>query len=215
MPKPYLPNDSWSRKAKEQGYRARSVFKLMELDERFKLLKPGMVVLDLGAAPGSWLQYTVEKIGPKGKAIGIDLQKIHPISAHVQTYEQDITNVKAIADILAQEDREYVDLILSDLAPNTSGIKDVDQWKSVELDRAVVAIAAAHLKPGSRCVLKVLRGADFDEFYRELKKSGWKVQMEKPKASRDRSKEVYLVLRKPPQGEEDDGGVANMLPFHP
>lgn len=196
MPKPYIPFDNWAKKAKEEGYRARSVFKLMELDARFHVLKPGMTVLDLGAAPGSWLQYAAEKIGPNGKAIGIDIQKIHPISPHVRTYEQDIINVNAVAAILAQEEIEYVDLILSDLAPNTSGIKDIDQWKSVELDRAVVTIAETHLKPGGRCVLKVLRGADFDEFFRELKMSGWKVQMEKPKASRDRSKEIYLVLRK-------------------
>lgn len=196
MPKPYIPNDSWARKAKEEGYRARSVFKLKELDEHCKLLKPGMTILDLGAAPGSWLQYAAEKIGPKGKAIGIDILKIHPICAHVRTYEQDIINVKAVAAILAQEEVHYVDLILSDLAPNTSGIKDIDQWRSVELDRAVIAIAETHLKPGSRCVLKVLRGADFDEFFLELKGGGWKVQMEKPVASRDRSREVYLVLRK-------------------
>ncbi|MBU0766819.1 RlmE family RNA methyltransferase [Patescibacteria group bacterium] len=193
MPKRYTPNDNWSQKAQKEGYRARSVYKLMELDERFKLIKSGMKVLDLGAAPGSWLQYTAEKVGPKGKVIGMDLQEIKPIKG-VQTFQQDITNLKEIAEILKKDQIEKVDLILSDLAPSTSGIQDVDQWKSIELSQSVLDIARKFLKPGGKCVIKVLRGADFDKFLM-IVKSKWKsAKSVQVKASRDRSKEIYLVI---------------------
>lgn len=196
MPKPYTPNDKWSQKAAAEGYRARSVYKLMELDDRFDLLKAGMIVLDLGAAPGSWLQYTSKQIGPKGKVIGLDLTKIEPVGENVELIEQDITDLNAIDRILAERSLTQVDLILSDMAPNTSGVKDNDQWKSIELNRAAVAIAQKFLRPSGACVLKVFRGADFDEFLRELKSAFKDVRIVTVEASRDRSREVYVVLRK-------------------
>ena len=195
MPEPYIPNDRWSQKAKKEGYRARSVYKLSELDQRFHLLKLGMTVLDLGAAPGSWLQYTAPKV-KEGKVIGLDLEAIEPVAPHVQTFQVDITNLQAVEEILKREGGETVDLILSDLAPKTSGIKDIDQFKSIELCRAVLALASIHLKPSGQCVLKVFRGADFDSFLKELKSTFKEVKMCEPKASRGRSKEVYLILTK-------------------
>lgn len=191
MPKPYTPNDKWSQRAAEAGYRARSVYKLQELDEKFRLIRPGMRVLDLGAAPGSWLQYTAETLNGNGEAIGVDLQEIEPIEG-VTTFVADITDTGAMKEILHGE----VDLILSDLAPKTSGIKDVDQWKSIELSEAVVDVARKHLKPGGRCVLKILRGADFDPFLKECKQEWNDVKTFVAKASRDRSKEIYVILRK-------------------
>ncbi|MBI3332298.1 RlmE family RNA methyltransferase [Candidatus Peregrinibacteria bacterium] len=196
MPKPYTPNDKWSQRAAAEGYRARSVYKLMELDERFGLLKPGMTVLDLGAAPGSWLQYTSQQIGPEGRAIGLDLAPIEPIGKNVETLTQDITDLGAIDRILQERSIKQVDLILSDIAPNTSGIKDVDQWRSVELNQSAVAIAEKWLKPGGRCVLKIFRGADFDEFLGQLKRTLRDVRIVTVKASRNRSREVYLVMKK-------------------
>jgi len=202
MPKPYTPNDKWSQKAQSEGYRARSVYKLKELDERFKLFKPGMTVLDLGAAPGSWLQYAKEKAGPEGQVIGIDLQPIEPIEG-VTTFQADITNIEEITKILSEQlpnkpnkptQPNKLDLILSDLAPSTSGIKDVDQWKSVELNQAVLKIAQEFLKENGTCVLKALRGADFDEFLKEVKNAWNNVKTTQVKASRDRSKEIYLVM---------------------
>ncbi|MBU2214047.1 RlmE family RNA methyltransferase [Patescibacteria group bacterium] len=193
MPKRYIPNDNWSQKAQEEGYRARSVYKLKELDERFKLLKPGMKVLDLGAAPGSWLQFTKEKVGHKGKVIGMDLQEIEPIE-DVKTFQQDITDLEGIASILKEERIEQVDLIFSDLAPATSGMKDVDQWKSIKLSQAVLDVARKFLKMGGICVIKVLRGSDFDKFLMVLKNEWKSVKSAQVKASRDRSKEIYLVL---------------------
>ncbi|MDD5623840.1 MAG: RlmE family RNA methyltransferase [Candidatus Peribacteraceae bacterium] len=196
MPKPYVPNDAWSRKAAKEGYRARSVYKLMELDRRFHLLRPGMIVLDLAAAPGSWLQYTAKCIGSKGRGIGIDLQPIKPIAENVRTFEQDIMDTNAIQKILAGEKVAHVDLVLSDIAPSTSGVRDVDQWRSIELNQAVIAVADRFLKPGNLCVLKVFRGADFDAFLRDLKHTWDDVRLAQVQASRDRSKEVYIVIRK-------------------
>jgi len=204
MPKPYTPNDHWSQRAAKEGYRARSVYKLKELDERFKLIRSGMIVLDLGAAPGSWLQYVSEKIGPKGRAIGLDLQSIEPIKG-AQTFQADITNLDEVTRILKQPNEPnkpnepnqppLFDLILSDLAPSTSGIKDVDQWKSIELSQAVIDVAKRFLKPEGKCVMKVLRGADFDEFLKELKSSWNNVCTAQVKTSRDRSKEIYIIIR--------------------
>jgi len=190
MPKRYTPNDKWSQKAAAEGYRARSVYKLMEIDDRFRLLKPGMSVLDLGGAPGSWAQYAAERVGPKGKVISVDLTEIQPIEG-VETHVVDIKDTDALEKILPQ----YVGLIISDLAPKTSGIQDVDQWKSIELSQVVLDIARKHLKPNGKCVLKILRGADFDEFIRECKKEWETVKTFEARASRDRSKEIYVIIQ--------------------
>lgn len=196
LPKPYIPNDKWSRKAAAEGYRARSVYKLMELDEKFRLLKPGMVVLDLGAAPGSWMQYASQKVGNEGWILGFDLTEILPVEENVIIYEQDITDIPAMDAILAQQKVETVDLVLSDIAPSTSGVKDVDQWKSIELGQAVITLAQRYLKPHGKCVLKVFRGSDFDAFLAELKRTWKEVRVVTVQASRDRSREVYLVMTK-------------------
>jgi len=196
MPKRYIPNDTWSRKAAKEGYRARSVYKLQELDERFHLLRSGQTVLDIAAAPGSWLQYVSKRIGPKGLAIGFDLTPIAPIAENVRTFRQDITEGDAIDALLETEHLPPIDLVLSDIAPSTSGIRDVDQWRSIELNQAVLAIAQRWLKSGGACVLKVFRGADFDAFLRDVKAEWRDVKMMSPRASRDRSREVYLVMRK-------------------
>ncbi|MDD5751884.1 MAG: RlmE family RNA methyltransferase [Candidatus Peribacteraceae bacterium] len=196
MSKPYIPNDRWSKKAAKEGFRARSVYKLMELDDRFSLLKHGMTVLDLGAAPGSWLQYTSKRIGTKGRAIGIDITPIESIGENVSTHAQDISDANAVAAILDAAKIKTVDLVLSDIAPSTSGVRDVDQWRSIELNQAVVDIAERFLKPGGVCVLKVFRGADFDSFLFKLKQTWKKVKPAQVAASRDRSKEIYIVLWK-------------------
>jgi len=198
MPKPYTPNDKWSQRAAKEGFRARSVYKLMELDERFRLLRPGMTVLDLGAAPGSWLQYASQKVGEQGKVIGVDLQAIEEVAPNVSVHRFDMTDDVKMARALDEEDVGSVDLVLSDAAPSTSGVKDVDQWKSVELCQAVLAVATRFLRPGGSCAMKIFRGADFDAFLREIKSVGiWgDVRVCKVTASRDRSREVYVVMRR-------------------
>ncbi len=194
MPKPYIPNDQWSQRAAREGYRARSVYKLEELDHRYKLLRPGMTVLDLGAAPGSWLQYTAERVGPTGKVIGVDLQTIDEVAPQVTLHRQDITDLEGMRRILEEEGLSAVDLVLSDTAPSTSGVKDIDQWQTIELAQAVLATAEPLLKPRGQCVVKVFRGADFDAFIREAKRIWSNVRVTKVQASRDRSREVYVVL---------------------
>ena len=202
MPKPYIPNDKWSRRAAEEGFRARSVYKLQELDEKFRILKSGMKVLDLGAAPGSWLQYEALKVGSKGTVIGIDLQEIEPIEGVEYLYKADITDISAVQSILEKIYIDQVDAVVSDLAPKTSGIKDVDQWRSIELSQAVVEVADRFLRPGGYCVMKILRGADFDEFFAQLKNDWKHVKLQHAKASRDRSREVYIVMRKRGEGRK-------------
>ncbi len=196
MPKPYIPNDKWSKRAAKEGYRARSVYKLVEMDERFHLLKPGYVTLDLGACPGSWLQYTSQQVGPKGLAIGVDLQHIEDVGPNTRTYKGDMTDLDYLKEILAREGVKKVDTLLSDAAPNTSGIQEVDQWKSVELATAAFAAGEKFLRPGGKIAVKVFRGADFDAFIGTLK-IGWRdVKVRVASASRDRSREVYVIAEK-------------------
>lgn len=196
MPKPYIPNDKWSKRAAAEGYRARSVYKLVELDERFHLLKPGYVVLDLGASPGSWMQYAVQQVGPKGLVIGVDLQHIEDIAKNAITYKGDMTDLEYLREVLARQGVKKIDTLLSDAAPNTSGIKDMDQWKSVELATAAFAAGEKFLRPGGKIAVKVFRGADFDAFIGTLK-IGWRdVKVRVAQASRDRSKEVYVIAEK-------------------
>ncbi|NOS67227.1 MAG: RlmE family RNA methyltransferase [Candidatus Peribacteraceae bacterium] len=206
MPKPYIPNDKWSQRAAKEGYRARSVYKLMELDDRFGLIKPGMTVVDLGAAPGSWMQYASKIVGPSGSVLGFDLQEITPVedSEHkekvadnAKTFVMDIMDTYAIEDELRKNGVREADLVLADMAPNTSGIKDMDQWKSIELATAALAIGKDILKPNGKCVVKVFRGADFDEFFHNLKMDWQEPVIVEATASRDRSREVYVVVRKP------------------
>ncbi len=197
MPKPYIPNDKWSQRAAKEGYRARSVYKLMELDERFHLLSPGMTVVDLGAAPGSWLQWASKRVGPMGIVMGFDLQEIAPIDSNVTTFVMDIMDRFAIEDQLRKSGVREADTVLADMAPNTSGIKDMDQWRSIELAQSALAIGKDILKPNGKCVVKVFRGADFDEFFHALKMDWQEPTIVEATASRDRSREVYVVVRKP------------------
>lgn len=213
MPKPYNPQDRYFKKAKEEGYKARSAFKLQEIQEKFRVMRPGDTILDLGAAPGSFLQYVSKVIGPKGNALGVDLQEIKLNLANVKTEVCDIYDnakvdglIKRFSESKSPAGRRHrpgvcgtltalqkFDVILSDLAPRTSGVKNADQWKSVELCMQVVEIAQRWLKPHGNLVMKIFQGADFDEFLRETKKKFKTVKITKPKAVRDRSFEVYLV----------------------
>ncbi len=193
MPRGYVPNDRFARKAKEEGYRARSVFKLQELDLRFKLLKPGMTVLDVGAAPGSWLQYAAKRVGEKGLVIGLDIQQIEDIAPNVRTFVTDISDPVAVAKVFAELNILKVDLVIADAAPKTSGIRDVDQWRSVELNEYVRDIANMYLRRGGTTVMKIFRGADFDAFLASVKRFYKIVKVVSAKASRESSKEVYIV----------------------
>lgn len=194
MPKPYTPNDTWSRKAQAEGYRARSVYKLQELDERFRLFAKARSVLDLGACPGSWLQYVTKNV--HGTIIGVDVQPIEPIDG-VKLFQEDITDLEALNKIFIQEGVKKFDVIISDLAPKTSGVKDVDQWRSIELSNAVLDVAHKFLHPNGTVVMKVFRGSDFDEWFTDVKTQFEFSKVVIVKASRDRSREVYVVCSRP------------------
>jgi 23S rRNA (uridine2552-2'-O)-methyltransferase len=195
MPKPYIPNDKWAQRAAAEGYRARSVYKLQELDERFGLFAAGMKVLDIGAAPGSWLQYASKKVGEKGVIVGIDLQPIEKVAANVRTFVCDITDHDAVTQALASASLSQVDLVLSDIAPNTSGIHDRDQWLSVEFSRKAALLAEKLLVKRGTLVMKVFQGRDFDTFLAEMKKRFKHVKVQTVAATRDRSREVYVVCK--------------------
>lgn len=196
MPKAYNPHDKLMIKAKFQGFRARSVYKLQELDEKFKLLKPGMKVLDVGAAPGSWLQYTSLKIGAQGKVLGIDLQEIQPVESNVVTEVVDINDLDTVRQKLDQHQLNLVDLVLSDIAPNTTGIKGLDNQKSLELSQSVFEVSNLCLKRSGALVMKIFDGENLGKFMNKLRDTFGFVTAFKVRASRDRSREVYVVCQR-------------------
>jgi 23S rRNA (uridine2552-2'-O)-methyltransferase len=195
MSKKYIPNDKWAKRAAQEGYRARSVYKLLELDQKCHLLAPGMTVIDVGAAPGSWLQYAATRVGASGHVVGFDLQAIEPVAPHVHTFVGDMNDHAAIHAELTRLGVTRADLVLSDIAPSTSGIKARDQWLSVELSRGAASVARAFLKPSGALVMKVFQGADFDTFLAEMKREYMTVKSLSVDATRDSSREVYVVCR--------------------
>lgn len=195
MSQPYIPRDNLTMKARRENFRARSVYKLEELDKKYKLLKQGMRVLDIGAAPGSWLQYTSKKIGDKGTVIGLDIKEIKPIALNVKTYVRDVTNLESIESILKTFGWKDVDLLLSDIAPSTTGIAEIDHGKSLELNHMVFEVSKKFLKPEGKLVMKVFEGKDFKQFLKLLETHYKKIIVTKSHASRERSKEMYIICQ--------------------
>ncbi len=192
--KPFNPKDHFFKKAKEKGFRARSVFKLEELQQRFHLLKRGQKVVDLGCAPGSFLQFAAKIIGAEGKIIGFDIKPVADFqSPIIKTFVASVLE-DDIVGIITRE-LGVVDSIISDIAPNTSGIKELDHGRSIELNRAIVEISKKTLKPHGDLLLKVFDGGDFPGFVKETKVLFKDVKVVKPEASRSRSREVYLLCR--------------------
>lgn len=184
-------NDGWVQKAKAEGYRSRAAYKLLEIDERDGLLMPGAVVVDLGAAPGSWSQVAARKVAPRGRVIALDLLEFEPLE-NVEFIQGDFQEDDVLRRLETTLEGAKVDVVLSDMAPNMSGIELVDQARSVQLAELALEFARDHLKPGGRCLFKLFQGQGFMEFRNEMAQSFRKVQVRKPKASRGRSAEVYL-----------------------
>ena len=182
--------DHFVRKAREQGYRSRAAYKLMELDERERLLRPGSIVVDLGAAPGSWSQVAAERVKPGGKVIAVDLLEIAPISG-VTVLRGDFRE----AGLLRALEGKRADVILSDVLPNLSGIPNVDQARSAELSFAAMDFCLKALKSDGVFVLKAFQGEAFDDVLERLKRDFAKVNVRKPEASRGESRETYVVAR--------------------
>jgi 23S rRNA (uridine2552-2'-O)-methyltransferase len=185
--------DKFFRRAKAEGYRARSAYKLLEICEKHGLLRPGQAVLDLGAAPGSWSQVIAERVGGTGRVVAIDLQPIGPIPG-VRSFVGDIRDA-AILERARQELGRPADVVLSDVAPQASGILVVDQARAIELAQSALAAAADALRPNGSFVVKVFRGEDFDRFLAEVRRRFRKVNVVIPEATRAESREAFVVAR--------------------
>lgn len=184
-------NDPFVHLAKKHGYRARAAFKLKELNDKWQLIKKGMVIVDLGAAPGSWSQVLSQELNGTGKIIALDLLPMEPIP-NVEFLQCDFSAVNAENFLKTALNNAAPDLILSDMAPNISGVKSVDQAKSVALAELALDFARQFLKNDGAFVVKVFQGAELDSFVKEMRSVFHKVLRQKPKASRPRSPEVYL-----------------------
>jgi 23S rRNA (uridine2552-2'-O)-methyltransferase len=187
-------NDHWVREASRLGYRSRAAFKLIELAERDRLFRPGMSVVDLGAAPGSWTQVLREKLGRRARIVTLDLLDMAPLPGVVEV-KGDFRDDSVLAKLEAALEGRKVDLVVSDLAPNLSGIESADQARAVHLGELALEFATRWLEPGGDLVVKAFQGEGFQDFQRELQRHFGKVYVRKPKASRDRSREVYLVAK--------------------
>ena len=193
MGKPYRPKDHYFQKAKQEGFRARSAFKIDEIAKRFKVLKKGAAVVDLGAAPGGFLQVIADAVGPAGRVVGVDLAAIRPFSqAYVTT---------AVLDVLADDfDQKLsalydgpLDVVVSDLAPKTSGIRTTDEARSLRLAGKALDVALERGKPASHFIAKLFMGGDFEEFRERVRTHYEDVKIVRPEATRGASVEVYVV----------------------
>ncbi|MCA1778652.1 MAG: 23S rRNA methyltransferase [Xanthomonadaceae bacterium] len=183
--------DPYVKQARSQGYRARAAFKLIELDQRDHFFKPGQRVVDLGAAPGSWSQVAVEKTGPAGHVVALDILPMEPIDG-VEFIQDDFREAEALTRLEARVGTR-VDLVLSDMAPNISGIAVSDQARAMHLAELGLEFALEWLQPAGIFVVKVFQGEGFDDYVRNVRSRFSTVRLRKPDASRKHSREVYLV----------------------
>jgi 23S rRNA (uridine2552-2'-O)-methyltransferase len=187
-------NDPYVKQAQKQGYRSRAVFKLLEINERDRILRSGMVVVDLGAAPGGWSQIAVKQVGRKGRVIATDILAMEPIDG-VEFIHGDFREESVFKGLLECIGSSGADLVISDMAPNISGMDAVDQPRSMYLVELAVDLAQNVLAPGGDLLMKVFQGEGFDDLIRMLREKYAKVLIRKPKASRPRSREVYVLAR--------------------
>lgn len=184
--------DPYVRKAQAEGMRSRAAYKLQQLAERDHLLKPGMVVVDLGCAPGGWAQVAGRVVGSEGRVVGVDLLEMLPVPG-VRFVQGDFGDDAVLAEVEKFLDGRSVDLVLSDMAPNMSGVASVDQARSIGLAELALDFAVNHLKPQGNFLVKVFQGSGFEELVAEIRRRFVQVMIRKPEASRSRSNEVYLV----------------------
>ncbi|MDA8128939.1 MAG: RlmE family RNA methyltransferase [Betaproteobacteria bacterium] len=195
--------DPYVKKAQQDGYRSRAAYKLLEIDARDHLLHPGMTVVDLGAAPGSWCQVAVQRMKRQGKVLAIDLLPVAAMPG-VESLESDFTEAEALAWLEEKLENGAVDLVLSDMAPNISGIPLRDQARHYELCELALDFAVNWLKPDGAFLVKVFQGVGFEDFRAQVREAFEQVLIRKPDASRDRSNEVYLLGRRPLAGRRRD-----------
>lgn len=189
----YNPRDHYFRKAKQENFAARSVFKLEEIDKKFKMFKPGQTVLDLGASPGSWSQYASQKVGAKGRVLGVDLSPVTVKMDNSVFIQADLRDLN-LEEIFVQHGfQPPFDLVLSDMAPKTTGIRMTDQARSMELCELALDVARRFLKKDGHFVCKLFHSDDFSKLREEIKKSFNKFEAVKPDSTRKISKEIFLV----------------------
>jgi len=193
----FNPQDFYFKKAKKEGYKARSVFKLEEINKKFKLFdrKSKLNVLDIGCAPGSWVQYLSKVLSDRSKIIWLDLKKAELKEKNVFCYEQDATKLDEVEAILKKHQIEKLDLITSDMAPNTIWFKDIDSIRSLELIKSTLPLYDKFLKEDGKFVIKIFMWPWFDEIIKELKNKYWwkHIKTFKPEAVRKISKEIYII----------------------
>jgi len=185
-------NDPYVKLAQKEGYRARAAYKLIEIDDKDKLIKPGMTIVDLGSTPGSWSQVAVQRLKGQGKVIALDILDMTGI-AGVTFIQGDFREESVLKQLEAAINNKPVDLVIADMAPNISGVKDVDQAGASYLTELALEFSGQWLKPGGHFLVKVFIGSGFDEIVKSMRGKFEKVVTRKPKASRDRSTEVYLL----------------------
>jgi len=186
-------DDEFVRRSQVEGYRSRAVYKLKEIDEKDKLIKPGMTIIDLGAAPGGWSQYAAELLKGNGRVIALDLLMIEPEIEGVEFIQGDFREDVVLEQLMKVIDSDQADLVFSDMAPNMSGVKTVDIARAMYLADLTLELSKETLKPGGAMLVKLFQGEGFEEYLRSLRQAFGKVTMRKPKASRSRSKEIYAL----------------------
>jgi 23S rRNA (uridine2552-2'-O)-methyltransferase len=187
-------HDFYVKQAVEQGYRSRAAFKLMEIDDRDRLLRPGSYVVDLGCAPGGWCQVASERMKGQGRIVGLDLLEMAPV-AHVRFIQGDFTEDAALARLEEELGGKAADLVISDMAPNITGVLVSDQAKSYYLAELAAEFARQRLKPDGSFLVKVFQGEGFEPYMKWLRANFMSVAARKPKASREESREVYLLAK--------------------
>ncbi len=185
-------NDEFVKRAQKEGYRARAAYKLTEIDDKDKLIKPGMVIVDLGATPGSWSQVVMQRLKGQGRVIALDLLEMDPING-VEFIQGDFREESVLKLLEEKLNNKKVDLVIADMAPNISGIIIVDQASTAYLTELALDFTKEWLKPSGNFLVKVFIGEGFDEILKNMRSTFDKVVTRKPKASRGRSNEVYLL----------------------
>ena len=184
--------DEFVKRARREGARSRAIYKIEEIDRRDHLLSPGMTVVDLGAAPGGWSQYVKSRVGPSGRVLAVDILPMEPIPG-VEFHEGDFTEQPVLDWLMERLQGHAADLVISDLAPNMTGLPSVDQARSMEVAELALDFAGQTLKRGGAVLVKTFQGSGFNEFYAQMRHQFAKIGTRKPQASRSESREIYLL----------------------
>lgn len=189
----YDPKDRFFKKAKQEGYAARSVYKLQEIDAKFKVFKPGFKVFDLGASPGSWSQFASQRVGKNGRVIGVDLSPVTVSMENAVFVQADLRDLNLEEFFLENGVNGQFDVVMSDMAPKTTGIKSADQARSLELCELALEVSKTYLRPGGVFICKFFQSGEFGQLRSEIKKVYSRVEALKPESTRSISKEIFLV----------------------